>query len=242
MTETAKEIISKMLDLLQHELCCEQERADKRSRLERTVSILTNGKVPVGGFKEDSPELQEALKDPIASESIKQVLFAIEQIAPMEADELNYFNYLITTMKGNPFVAIAPKASPAPTTTATPTSTPTSTPAPVATQSNITGVGRLTQIQYIDWIPDVPKYRYFASDDGKIHEIIKNRDCIRRARVNFQQQLVVDLRKKNGEMKAFRLDELIWQAFNPQYRLITFEIGHKDNDILNCDISNLYLK
>lgn len=237
MTETAREILNKMLDLLQHELSCEKERADKRSRLEQTVSILTNGKVPIGGFKEDSPELQEALQDPIVSESVKQVLFAIEQIAPMETDEINYFNYLITTMKGNPFVAITPKASPAPT---APTTTATATP--TTTQSNVTGVGKLTQIQYIDWIHDVPKYRYFASDDGKIHEIIKNRDCIRRARVNFQQHLVVDLRKKNGEMKAFRLDELIWKAFNPQYRLISFELGHKDNDVLNCDLSNLYLK
>jgi hypothetical protein len=238
MTETAREILNKMLDLLQHELSCEKERADKRSRLEQTVSILTNGKVPIEGFKEDSPELQEALQDPIVSESVKHALFAIEQIVPMKTDEISYFNNLITTMTDNPFVAITPKVSPAPTTPTAPTTTAT----PTATQSNVTGVGKLTQIQYIDWIPDVPKYRYFASDDGKIHEIIKNRDCIRRARVNFQQNLVVDLRKKNGEMKAFQLDKLIWQAFNPQYRLISFELGHKDNDILNCDLSNLYLK
>lgn len=238
MTETARKILNKMLDLLHHELSCEKERADKRSRLEQTVSILTNGKVPIGGFKEDSPELQEALKDPIVSESVKQVLFAIEQIVPMHTDEISYFNNLITTMTDNPFETITPKISSAPTTPTAPTTTAT----PTAIQSNVTGVGKLTQIQYIDWIPDVPKYRYFASDDGKIHEIIKNRDCIRRARVNFQQNLVVDLRKKNGEMKAFRLDELIWQAFNPQYRLISFELGHKDNDILNCDLSNLYLK
>lgn len=92
-------------------------------------------------------------------------------------------------------------------------------------------------MRYIDWVDDVAKYKYFVTPNGKIHQILKGQDCNVQPR-NIGGYLIFNLKKD----KPYRVDKLIWEAYNPEYRSMDYELEFIDNDPLNTALSNLRVK
>lgn len=91
---------------------------------------------------------------------------------------------------------------------------------------------------YVTWIDDLPKYKYYVTKDGKVHQIQKGEDTYLRPR-QIYKHLVINLIQK----KSHRLDKIVWEAFNPEFRNAPkYELGYRDGDFMNCSLDNLYLK
>ena len=236
MTEAAQELKAKILDLIRSEINQETDRATKRNQLIKAVSVLTDGKIPTEGFSEDSEIIKEYLSDDLIGNSLKQVITTLETLKPMNPDEIEFFKSVMDLLETEEIKKE--------TVIVEPTPVPETKPEPSATSvvpGQIKGVGYITKVVYLDWFHDVPKYRYFVTDDGKVHELIKMKDCVRKPRLAYDGSIVIDLRKKNRETKTVELNKVIWEAFNPEYRKISYTLGHKDGDTSNCHIDNLYV-
>lgn len=91
--------------------------------------------------------------------------------------------------------------------------------------------------RYIDWVEGVVTYKYFVTPNGKIHQIIKGEDCTVCPR-HVNGFLIFNLKKD----KPCRVDKLIWEAYNPEYRGMDYELEFIDNDSLNTALQNLRVK
>ena len=92
----------------------------------------------------------------------------------------------------------------------------------------------------LTWIKGVPVYRYFVTNTGFIMERIKDRICKKfpRKQLDEDRDLIIQLTDK----KKAKVSHLVWEAFYPEFRNISYTLMYVDGDPNNCALSNLNLQ
>ena len=103
------------------------------------------------------------------------------------------------------------------------------------------------------WLP-IKDYEgwYEVSNMGRVrsvNRVVEARDGSKRfykgkvlaTRPNHQRNdyVVVDL-KKNGTQKTCRVQRLVLSTFNPVENMENLQVGHKDENVANNQLDNLY--